>query len=493
MRMYLQLYLCPGSVGGSTKLIQLVENTSIPMASTSTSSSFTRSSSILDDPSNPLYLHHEESPGALLVYQPLLGKNYPTWERSMRMALIAKNKLGFIDGTLTLSSPMVKTSSAIQAWVHCDKMVASWILNSVSQEIATSIVYKDTALEIWNDLRERLSQGNGLRVFQLQKDIAGITQGQSSITSYFTQLNVLWDQLQNFRPFPMCSCGFCTCNLGQKLNDLQHQDFVMQFLMGLNDSYAQVRAQILLMDPLPPINKVYSFLIQEERRCSVGNNSSPHVESSTPVTKVSSSSGNKNNNSKGKEKPTCNHCGMNGHTVEKNSSSASTSFTFTQEQCQLFLAMLGTQIQSSNFAFTNNETHMTNNVIQLAAHSTSMAEFVANNSELGSPTISEKRILPLVEYSFSPSATLESVSSVLSGTNPIPANISDTDANGARSLSISLLFPPAMSEIETDDSCSESNEAPHAVAQFSNSIEKYFPPGLTQRLNGQHVGLGWRH
>ena len=65
--------------------------------------------------------------------------------------------------------------------------------------------------------------------------------------------------------------------------------------MGVNDSYAQVRAQILLMDPLPSINKVYSLLIQEERRCSVGNNSSPHVESSTSVTKVSSSSGNKNN------------------------------------------------------------------------------------------------------------------------------------------------------------------------------------------------------
>ena len=178
------------------------------MASTSTPSSPSRSSSILDDPSNPLYLHHEESPRAMLVYQPLVGENYPTWERSMRMALIAKNKLEFIDGTLTLSSPMVKTSLAIQAWIHCDKMVASWILNSVSQEIATSIVYKDTALEIWNDLRERLSQGNGPRVFQLLKDIAGITQGQSSITSYFTQLNVLWDQLQKFRPFPMCSCGF---------------------------------------------------------------------------------------------------------------------------------------------------------------------------------------------------------------------------------------------------------------------------------------------
>ena len=37
---------------------------------------------------------------------------------------------------------------------------------------------------------------------------------------------------------------------------------------------------------------------------------------------------------------------MNGHTIEKNSSSASTSFTFTQEQCQQFLAMLGTNSTS---------------------------------------------------------------------------------------------------------------------------------------------------
>ncbi|XP_030964928.1 cysteine-rich receptor-like protein kinase 6 [Quercus lobata] len=400
-------------------------------------------------------------------------------------------------------------------------MVASWILNSVSQEIATSIVYKDTALEIWNDLRERLSQGNGPRVFQLLKDISGVTQGQSSITSYFTQLNVLWDQLQIFRPFPMCSCGFCSCNLGQKLNDLQHQDLVMQFLMGLNDSYAQVRAQILLMDPLPFINKVYSLLIQEERHCIMGNNSGPHVESSTLVTELSSSSGNKNKmNSKGKEKHGCNHCGMMGHVVEKcykihgyppgfkpksknssvvyqvnlqdeqvekNSSCASTSFPFTQEQCQLFLAMLGTQIQSSNFAFTNKETHMTNNVIQLAAHSTSMAEFVANNSELCSPTISEERILSLGEYSFSPSAKLESVSSILNGTNPIPANYSDTDANGASGLSISLLFPPAMSEIETDDSCSESNETPRAAAQFSYSISSCFPPGRSETDSSSEI------
>jgi len=51
--------------------------------------------------SSPFYLHHGDSPGTLLVSQPLVGNNYHTWKRSMTMALSAKNKLGFIDGSLT--------------------------------------------------------------------------------------------------------------------------------------------------------------------------------------------------------------------------------------------------------------------------------------------------------------------------------------------------------------------------------------------------------
>jgi hypothetical protein len=39
--------------------------------------------------------------------------------------------------------------------------------------------------------------------------------------------------------------------------------------MGLNDSFAQIRGQILLIDPLPSINKVFSLVIQEERQCEI--------------------------------------------------------------------------------------------------------------------------------------------------------------------------------------------------------------------------------
>jgi hypothetical protein len=43
------------------------------------------------------------------------------------------------------------------------------------------------------------------------------------------------------------------------------QACLMQFLMGLNESFTQVRGQILLMDPMPNIDRVFSLIRQEER------------------------------------------------------------------------------------------------------------------------------------------------------------------------------------------------------------------------------------
>ena len=104
---------------------------------------------------DPLFLHHGENPGVALVSHPLLGgENYLAWARSIRKFLIAKNKLGFIDGSLTLLSPIMNSPSAIQVLIRVDNMVGTWIINLVSPKIQASIVYRDTNLEIWNNLKE---------------------------------------------------------------------------------------------------------------------------------------------------------------------------------------------------------------------------------------------------------------------------------------------------------------------------------------------------
>nr|KYP42249.1 hypothetical protein KK1_036338 [Cajanus cajan] len=44
----------------------------------------------------------------------------------------------------------------------------------------------------------------------------------------------------------------------------------MLFLMGLNEGYSHIRGQILLMDPIPPIEKVFPLVLQEEKQQELG-------------------------------------------------------------------------------------------------------------------------------------------------------------------------------------------------------------------------------
>ncbi|CAB4303721.1 unnamed protein product [Prunus armeniaca] len=128
-----------------------------------------------------LFIHSSDHPGLLLVSKKLNGDNYATWQRSMVIALTAKNKIGFVDGSIERPSS-TKKSDDYTLWDRCDKMVLSWLLNSVDSDLADSVVYAATAREIWQDFEDRFSQGNAPRIFQIQKMIVSHTQGTMSMS-----------------------------------------------------------------------------------------------------------------------------------------------------------------------------------------------------------------------------------------------------------------------------------------------------------------------
>lgn len=97
------------------------------------------------------------------------------------MALSAKNKLCFIDGSLSKPD---EGNPIFLAWKRCNHMVISWLLNSISKELVASVLYIDTAAAIWSDLKERFSQTNGPCIFQLRKAITSLTQNQCSVSAY---------------------------------------------------------------------------------------------------------------------------------------------------------------------------------------------------------------------------------------------------------------------------------------------------------------------
>lgn len=53
------------------------------------------------DLSNPYILHYSHSLNESLVSQILIGKNYMAYSRVMTISLSTKNKLGFVDGSIT--------------------------------------------------------------------------------------------------------------------------------------------------------------------------------------------------------------------------------------------------------------------------------------------------------------------------------------------------------------------------------------------------------
>lgn len=88
--------------------------------------------------------------------------------------------------------------------------------------------------------------------------------------------------------------------------------------MGLSDTYVQVRGQILLMDPLPSLNKVFSLLTQEERQRQVASQQISSADSTNAVAfTVKHGSSHHSKEGQRKERPYCTHCKYHGHTMEK--------------------------------------------------------------------------------------------------------------------------------------------------------------------------------
>ena len=59
-------------------------------------------------------------------------------------ALIAKKKIGFIDGTIQEPSQDAN-STEFELWNQCNSMIISWLTHSVEADIAKGIIHAKTA------------------------------------------------------------------------------------------------------------------------------------------------------------------------------------------------------------------------------------------------------------------------------------------------------------------------------------------------------------
>ncbi|KAH7557120.1 hypothetical protein JRO89_XS11G0050600 [Xanthoceras sorbifolium] len=160
----------------------------------------------------------------MLILTKLNGANYPSWSKSMILALTAKNKI---------------------------------VTHSVEPDLAKGVVHAKMARQVWEDFKDQFSQKNAPAIYQIQKSLATLSQGTMTISAYFTKLKSVWDELDTY-------CPISACNQMKAHIEQREEDRMMQFLMGLNDTYNVVRSNILMITPLPNDRQAYSLVNQEE-------------------------------------------------------------------------------------------------------------------------------------------------------------------------------------------------------------------------------------
>lgn len=212
---------------------------------------------IIIDSNHYLYLHPSDTPRLSLVSVQLTGSdNCSIWNKGMLVALLAKNKFGFINGTCKRE---VLDPSLHNLWDRCNAFVFVWIMNVVSRDSLNIIMYSTMAFLVWKDLNERFNKVTGSRIFQLHREKAFTTQGLDSITIYFGKLKLVWDEFSLIWYLPSCNCEEFKSHIPH-----QHNIKQFQFLMGLNEYYSNVRSNLLMRVPLPTLNETYYVIVQEE-------------------------------------------------------------------------------------------------------------------------------------------------------------------------------------------------------------------------------------
>ncbi|GKB49261.1 ribonuclease H-like domain-containing protein, partial [Tanacetum coccineum] len=240
------------------------------------------------DMSDPLHLHPNDSTALTVMSIKLKGiENYQVWSCAMLLALEGKNKTGFIDGS-------------------CRKS------------------HTDEGKTCLGRVKKTYDKVDGSIIFGLHHKIHTLKQNGSSIVDYYHKLNALWKQFDAMVELPKCVCN--ASDSFKKHNQLMK---LMQFLMGLDDSYMQIRSFILSREVLLNVRSAYATISSEESHrvasASVSSSSQRNQIMGYPADFGKKKSG---QNSKGKN--------ISNNNVVRSSSSSG----FTDEQIATLISLI---------------------------------------------------------------------------------------------------------------------------------------------------------
>ncbi|CAN1245740.1 Retrovirus-related Pol polyprotein from transposon TNT 1-94 [Linum grandiflorum] len=250
------------------------------------------------------------------------GQNYAIWSFQFQFFIEGKDLSDYLDGKAKKPTEDA-TAAAKKNWKMNNAKVFSWFLGAIDQNIALTLRTFDCAADVWTHLKKTYSQVNHSRVFEVEYELAKMTQGELDVRSFYNVVAQLWTEQD------LLSDSTLDADVSAGIRKERQRSRILQFLMKLRPEFESTRSQLISANTTK-VDTILGDLVRAETRLKTqakldGNSVEGSVFAATyrgsggrpqftfPSQVNSSSNSQVVVPSSGKSESRCHHCNEPGH------------------------------------------------------------------------------------------------------------------------------------------------------------------------------------
>lgn len=125
-----------------------------------------------------------DSNSVMVTNLKLTGHNYLAWSKAVELFVMGRGKDDYLYGHMQIPS---STDPLFRQWKTENAMIMSWLISSMTPEIAHNFILYTTAADIWKAAKELYSQtDNVAEIYELETQVNEIKQGEQSVNTYYS-------------------------------------------------------------------------------------------------------------------------------------------------------------------------------------------------------------------------------------------------------------------------------------------------------------------
>ncbi|KAI5339585.1 hypothetical protein L3X38_018857 [Prunus dulcis] len=139
--------------------------------------------------------------GIITIFLQQTRSNYPLWLAQTSPVLRSCDLFGYVDGIIFCPPKSLPSTAesvvnpSYLSWVQQDQTILSWINNSLTPYVLSTVALSPTSCQSWLSQEHRYASTSHNRILYLHNELFRTTKGDLSVSDYLDKINLIADNL----------------------------------------------------------------------------------------------------------------------------------------------------------------------------------------------------------------------------------------------------------------------------------------------------------